>query len=196
MSVNTKKAQVQEIIKCGKQPSYFINRYCRIQHPVKGLVQFDTYDFQDDCVENFLEHRFNIILKSRQLGISTITAAYAAWLALFHKDKQILVIATKRTTAVNFIKKVKVIITKMPKWLMLSNIVANNTQGVEFANGSSVKAIPTSDDAGRSEALSLLIIDEAAFIKNFDDLWAGLYPTLSTGGRTILLSTPKDETRN
>ena len=162
MSVNTKKAQVQEIIKCGKQPSYFINRYCRIQHPVKGLVQFDTYDFQDDCVENFLEHRFNIILKSRQLGISTITAAYAAWLALFHKDKQILVIATKRTTAVNFIKKVKVIITKMPKWLMLSNIVANNTQGVEFANGSSVKAIPTSDDAGRSEALSLLIIDEAA----------------------------------
>ena len=190
MAINTKQAQVQEIIKCGKEPLYFINRYCRIQHPIKGLVQFNTYDFQDDCVQNFLDHRFNIILKSRQLGISTITAAYAAWLALFHKDKQILVIATKRTTAVNFIKKVKVIVSKMPKWLMLSQIVANNTQGLEFGNGSSVKAIPTSDDAGRSEALSLLIIDEAAFIKNFDDLWAGLYPTLSTGGRTILLSTP------
>jgi len=190
MSINTKQAQVQEIIKCGKDPLFFINRYCKIQHPIKGLVPFNTYDFQDDCIKNFLDHRFNIILKSRQLGISTITAAYAAWLALFHKDKQILVIATKRTTAVNFIKKVKVIITKMPKWLMLSEMVTNNTQGVEFANGSSVKAIPTSDDAGRSEALSLLIIDEAAFIKNFDDLWAGLYPTLSTGGRTILLSTP------
>ena len=55
MSINTKKAQVQEIIKCGKEPLYFINRYCRIQHPIKGLVQFDTYNFQDDCIQNFLD---------------------------------------------------------------------------------------------------------------------------------------------
>ena len=47
----------------------------------------------------------------------------------------------------------------------------NNSQALEFNNGSQIKAIPTSDDAGRSEALSLLIVDEAAFVRNFDKLY-------------------------
>ena len=78
----------------------------------------------------------------------------------------------------------------MPNWLLLPQIINNNKQAIEFSNGSTVKAIPTSDDAGRSEALSLLIVDEAAFVRNFDSLWTGLYPTISTGGRAIVLSTP------
>jgi hypothetical protein len=78
----------------------------------------------------------------------------------------------------------------MPNWLLVPIITANNKQQVEFSNGSQIKAVPTSEDAGRSEALSLLIVDEAAFVRNFDELWMGLYPTLSTGGRAILLSTP------
>jgi len=90
----------------------------------------------------------------------------------------------------NFIKKVKVALRGLPNWLILPEIVSNNKQSVEFSNGSTVKAIPTSDDAVRSEALSLLIVDEAAFVRNFDELWTGLYPTLSTGGRAIVLSTP------
>ena len=73
---------------------------------------------------------------------------------------------------------------------MMPDIIGNNKQLVEFSNGSSIKAVPTSDDAGRSEALSLLIVDEAAFVRNFDELWMGLYPTISTGGRAIILSTP------
>jgi hypothetical protein len=186
----TKKKQVNEIIKCGKDPVYFINKYVKIQHPTRGLVAFDTYDFQDDCSRAFVDHRFNIILKSRQLGMSTLTAAYAVWLAAFYKDKNILVIATKLAVAMNFIKKVKVALRSMPKWLMLAEITSNNKQSVEFSNGSVIKAVPTSDDAGRSEALSLLIVDEAAFVRNFDELWMGLYPTLSTGGRSIILSTP------
>ena len=190
VAITNKNTQVKEIVKCGKDPLYFINKYCKIQHPVKGLIPFETYNFQDDCIGDFHKHRLNIVLKARQLGLSTITAAYAAWLALFHRDQQILVIATKRLTAVNFIKKVKILIRHIPKWLILSSMTANNTQGVEFASGSSIKAIPTSDDAGRSEGLSLLIIDEAAFIRNFDELWAGLYPTLSAGGKAIILSTP------
>jgi len=76
-----KNLQVKEIIKCGKDPSYFLKKYIKIQHPTKGLVNFDTYDFQDECLKDFVDHRFNIILKSRQLGISTLSAAYAVWLA-------------------------------------------------------------------------------------------------------------------
>tara|TARA_Y100000310_G_scaffold339011_1_gene430325 strand:+ start:4691 stop:6301 length:1611 start_codon:yes stop_codon:yes gene_type:complete len=185
-----KQRQVREIVKCGKDPAYFFNKYVKIQHPTRGLIPFNTYTFQDDCVKDFVSHRFNIILKSRQLGISTLTAAYAVWLTLFYKDKNILIIATKLAVAQNFIKKVKVALKNIPAWLVLPELVSNNKQSVEFSNGSSIKAIPTSDDAGRSEALSLLIVDEAAFVRNFDELWMGLYPTVSTGGRAIILSTP------
>ena len=186
----TKKGQVTEIIKCGKDPVYFMNKYLKIQHPLRGLIPFKTFPFQDDCVEDFNDNRFNIILKSRQLGLSTLVAAYAVWQACFYKDKNILIIATKLAVAQNFIRKVKTYLKSMPNWLLVPTIVANNKQQVEFSNGSQIKAVPTSEDAGRSEALSLLIVDEAAFVRNFDELWMGLYPTLSTGGRAILLSTP------
>jgi hypothetical protein len=167
-----------------------MNKYVKIQHPTRGTIPFNTYQFQDDCVDAFVQHRYNVVLKSRQLGMSTLGAAYAVWLALFYKDKNVLVIATKLTVAMNFIKKVKVAIKGLPKWLVLPEITGNNKQSIEFSNGSQIKAIPTSDDAGRSEALSLLIVDEAAFVRNFDELWMGLYPTISTGGRAIVLSTP------
>ena len=189
-SLKSKQSQVAEIIKCGKDPVYFMNRYLKIQHPLKGLIPFKTYDFQDDCVKEFNDHRFNIVLKSRQLGLSTLVAAYAVWQACFYKEKNILIIATKLAVAQNFIRKVKTYIKSMPNWLLVPMITANNKQQVEFSNGSQIKAVPTSEDAGRSEALSLLIVDEAAFVRNFDELWMGLYPTLSTGGRAILLSTP------
>ena len=190
MSQPKKSKQIDEIIKCGKDPVYFFNTYVKIQHPVKGLIKFDTFDFQDDCTETFLNERFSIILKSRQLGLSTLVAAYSLWMSIFQKEKNVLVIATKLTVAQNFITKVKTMMRSLPPWLILPELVANNKQLLQFSNGSTIKAIPTSDDAGRSEALSLLIVDEAAFVKNFDELWMGLYPTISTGGRVIILSTP------
>lgn len=185
----TRDEQIKEIVRCGKDPEYFIKTYTKIQHPTRGTIPFDTYQFQDDCVRQFQEHRLNIVLKSRQLGLSTICAAYAVWMAIFQKDKNILVIATKLATAQNFIKKVAVMLQSLPKWLLLPKFEPSKQQ-ITFSNGSQIKAIPTSDDAGRSEALSLLIIDEAAFIRDFDEIWAGLSPTFSTGGRAIILSTP------
>jgi hypothetical protein len=190
MAITNKSRQIKEIIRCGKDPAYFFNSYLKIQHPVRGLIPFNTYSFQDECVDTFLDNRFSIILKSRQLGMSTLVAAYSVWLALFQKDKNILVIATKLSVAQNFISKVKIMVKSLPAWLVLPQIVTNNKQLLEFSHGSSIKAIPTSDDAGRSEALSLLIIDEAAFVKNFDEIWTGIYPTISTGGRVVILSTP------
>jgi hypothetical protein len=166
-----------------------MKNYIKIQHTVRGLIPFETYDFQDDCVKYFEESRFNIVLKSRQLGLSTITAAYAVWFAIFKKDKNILVIATKLSTAMNFIKKVKIMLDGLPKWLLLTKFEPTK-QAIRFDNGSQINAIPTSPDAGRSEALSLLIVDEAAFIRDFEDIWTGLYPTLSTGGKAIIISTP------
>ena len=189
-SSQSRKQQVQEIIKCGKDANYFFETYVKIQHPVRGMIPFQMYDFQKDCVDDFNEHRFNIVLKSRQQGLSTLAAAYSVWMAIFKKEQSILVIATKLKIAQNFIVKVKSMLRSLPKWLILPEMVSNNKQEIVFNTGSQIKAIPTSEDAGRSESLSLLIVDEAAFVRNFDMIWTGIYPTLSTGGRAIILSTP------
>ena len=185
-----KKKRVQEILKCGKEPSYFLNNYARISHPLHGLILFNTYDFQDNLIKEFNDYRFNVILKARQLGISTITAGYIVWMMLFHRDKAILVMATKFATAGNLVKKVKSIMRNIPDWLKIAEISVDNRTSFELSNGSSIKAASTSGDAGRSEALSLLVLDEAAHIEGLEELWTGLYPTLSTGGRCIALSTP------
>ena len=186
----SKKEIVTEIVRSGKDPVYFINNYCRISHPMKGLITFNTYPYQDDLLRDFNDFRFNIILKARQLGISTISAAYCVWFMLFHKEKNILVIATKFSTAGNLVKKVKNIMRNLPDWMKVATVTVDNRTSFELSNGSTIKAASTSGDAGRSEALSLLVIDEAAHIDGLDELWTGLYPTLSTGGRCIALSTP------
>ena len=98
--------------------------------------------------------------------------------------------ATKFSTAANLVKKVKQVMKNLPPWMKVAKITIDNRNSFELSNGSTIKAVGTSADAGRSEALSLLIIDEAAHVEGLDDLWAGLYPTLSTGGRCIALSTP------
>ena len=117
---------VREIVKCGKDSAYFINNYARISHPLKGLIPFKTYSFQDDLLLDFDAHRFNVILKARQLGISTITAAYIVWLLLFYRDKNVLVIATKFQTAANLVKKVKSIMQNVPPWLKIAEIKIDN----------------------------------------------------------------------
>jgi hypothetical protein len=191
MSYSLSKEEIlKEVIRSGKDPVYFINNYAKISHPLKGLIPFNTYDFQTDLIENFNDHRFNIILKARQLGISTITAAYVAWMMMFHRDKNVLVIATKFGTAANLVKKVKAIHRHLPEWMKIASISIDNRTSFELTNGSQIKASSTSSDAGRSEALSLLVIDEAAHVEGLEELWTGLYPTLSTGGRCIALSTP------
>ena len=186
----TKKKILSEIVQCGKDPVYFLNNYAKISHPMHGSIPFRTYDFQDDLLKDFNDHRFNVILKARQLGISTVTAGYVVWMMLFHKDKNVLVMATKFGTAANLVKKVKNIMRNIPDWMQIANISVDNRTSFELSNGSQIKATSTSSDAGRSEALSLLVIDEAAHVEGLDELWTGLYPTLSTGGRCIALSTP------
>lgn len=95
-----RKEQVRaEIVKCGKDPSYFIDTYCKIKHPIRGLIPFKLFDYQTNLVDSYLKNRFNVVLKARQMGVSEITAAYATWLILFHRDKNVLIIATKAETA-------------------------------------------------------------------------------------------------
>ncbi len=187
--IRVKQSEVEEIKKCAKDPIYFINTYCKIRTTDRGTILFKTYPFQNDCIRAFIKHRFNIVLKSRQLGLSTVTAGYSLWKSIFQKDQNILSIATKKSTALTFLNKIKKMIEGLPEFLKFLEINVTKEE-IVFSNGSTIKSIPTSEDAGRSETLSLLVVDEAAFIRNFDVIWTGLYPTLSTGGEAIIISTP------
>jgi hypothetical protein len=178
-----------EYRRCLMEPAHFIKKYCKIQHPIQGNILFNMYPYQETVLDNFMNDRFNVVLKSRQTGISTLTAAYALWLILFHDDKNVLVIATKQDTAKNLVTKVRHMHSFLPVWLR-GKTVEDNKLSLRFGNGSQIKATASSDEAGRSEALSLLIFDEAAFIDKIDSIWAAASLTLATGGNAIAVSTP------
>jgi len=186
---NIKDIIKAEFKKCAASPEYFLKKYSFIQHPIRGRVLFDLYTYQLNAMQDFEENRYNIVLKGRQLGFSTLVAGYALWLMLFHKDKNVLVIATKQDTAKNLVTKVRFMHANLPVWLR-GSMVEDNKLSMRFANGSQIKAVASSKDAGRSEALSLLILDECAFIDNAEIIWTAASSTLSTGGKAILISTP------
>lgn len=178
-----------EYTKCAKDPIYFMSRFCKIQHPKKGKVLFNLYDFQETALQEIVDNRFTVILKSRQLGISTLTAGYALHSMIFNSDYNVLVIATTQDVAKNLVTKVRVMYENLPSWLRAPTD-EHNKLGIRFKNGSQIKAVSSTSSAGRSEALSLLIIDEAAFVPNADEIWTSAQSTLSTGGSAIILSTP------
>jgi hypothetical protein len=189
MSQDIKQIIREEYLKCASNPAHFMRKYCYIQHPQRGRVLFNLYPFQDKVLNLWKDNPYDIILKSRQLGISTLVAGYSLWLMLFHKDKNILCIATKQETAKNMVTKVKFMFENLPSWLKIT-AEENNKLTLRLSNGSQVKAVSAAGDAGRSEAVSLLIIDEAAFIDGIGEIWASAQQTLATGGGAIVLSTP------
>jgi len=184
-----KQALVEEFTRCSQDPIYFMRKYCYIQHPIRGKIKFDLYKFQEESLVQLKENRFNIILKSRQMGISTLTAGYAVWNMVFKEDFNVLVIAIKQDTAKNLITKVRVMHELLPSWLRVGT-EEDNRLSLRLKNGSQVKAVSSAPDAARSEALSLLVIDEAAFIDKVEEIWTAAQQTLATGGNGIMLSTP------
>ncbi len=165
MAKTLKEIIREEYVRCAKDPVYFFKKYCYMQHPHRGKILFNLYDFQEDLMREVDEHRFNVILKSRQLGISTLSAGYSLWLMLFHEDKNVLVIATKQEVAKNLVTKVRFMHENLPSWLR-GQTEEDNKLSLRLKNGSQIKATSAASDAGRSEALSMLIMDEAAFISN------------------------------
>ena len=140
MSKNIKELIREEYVKCAKNPVYFFKKYCYIQHPKRGKILFDLYPFQEDVMGELDKHRYNVILKSRQLGISTLSAGYSLWMMLFHDDKNILVIATKQEVAKNLVTKVRYMHENLPSWLR-GDTEEDNKLSLRLRNGSTIKAI-------------------------------------------------------
>ena len=159
------------------------------------MVKFLLYPFQKAVLYQFMLNRFNIILKFRQAGITELISLYCLWLAMYHPNKKINIISIKDTVAKKVLKKIKFMYKNLPSYLQ--EPIINGRAGefgsvstIEFANGSVIESIPTSDQAGRSESLSLLVIDEAAIVRWASTIWASAFPTLSciSGSYKILLT--------
>ena len=189
MAQDIKKIIAQEYIKCAKDPAYFMRKYCYIQHPTRGRILFNLYPFQEKVLHLFRDNQYSIVLKSRQLGLSTLSSAYSLWLMLFHKDKNVLALATTQATARNLVTKVIFMYEQLPKWLKL-RAVEKNKLSLRLKNGSKIQAKSSNTDSARSEAVSLLLIDEAAFVDNIEETFTAAQQTLATGGQCFALSTP------
>lgn len=188
-SVNLRDVIKEEYKKCLSDPIYFMTKYVKIQHPHRGTIAFELYPFQRDTLQTFCDNRFNLVLKSRQMGITTLVSAYSLWLMIFHSDKNVLIISIKQEVSKEIITKVRFANDHLPSWLKVP-AAEDNRLSLRLKNGSAIKATSSSGDAGRSMALSLLVLDEAAFIDNAPDIWTSAQSTLSTGGNAIILSTP------
>lgn len=177
------------------QDVFLFSTFCWVINPVLGRVKFDLYPYQKSVLYQFLKERFNIILKFRQAGITELIAMYCLWLTMYHPNKKVNIISIKDTVAKKVLKKIKFMYKNLP-WYLQTPIINGRTgeygsaSTMEFSNGSIIESIPTSDQAGRSESLSLLVIDEAAIVRWASTIWASAFPTLSTGGSAIVNSTP------
>ena len=184
-----KEVMKYELAKSASDPIHFFKKYCYISHPQRGKILFNLYPFQEKTLRHIGDNPYTIILKSRQLGISTLSAGYSLWLMLFHSDKTVLALATTQATARNLVQKVQFMYENLPSWMRVPTI-ENNRLSLKLKNGSRILAKSSSPDAARSEAVSLLVIDEAAFVENVAETWASAQQTLATGGGAIVLSTP------
>lgn len=187
--------ELNEWLRCRADPRYFINKYCYIYGSVDaGKIRFRTYKFQDYVILNLKEYRLNVIKKPRQMGITWLACAMGLWLTNFYSYKNVVIISIKEDNAIRFLYRIKFIYKNLPMFLRseITNGKRNDfgtKTAIEFSNASRLWSIPSSEDAGRSESVSWLIIDEAAFIQHMEHIWAAAYPTLSTGGSMLLLST-------
>jgi hypothetical protein len=183
-----KEVAKNEILKCAEDPIYFLKKYVYIQTS-KGRTLFAPYQFQDKLFYLLNKHDRTIILKSRQLGITTLCAAYALWLMVFKKDQSILALAPTQEKAKNIVDKVRFAYSELPSWLKIA-ASEDNKLSLVLNNGSKIKAASGASESARGYTANVLILDEAAFIENAEELWGSAQQTLATGGRAILLSTP------
>lgn len=183
--------QVKELMKCGQDPLYFAEKYFFVVHPVKGKQKINLYPFQKRMIKTFKDNQKTVVLSARQIGKTTCSSIFLLWYAIFNEDKFIAILANKQKTAVSIVNDIKIAYENLPDW-MKPGVEEYNNLTIKFENGTEVQAAATSPDALRGQSVSLLFLDEFAFVPEnmAEDFWRSNYPTLSTGGAVIIVSTP------
>ena len=189
--------QLDKFIKCADPvtgPEYFLKKYLFIQHPVAGKLRYKAYPFQHTLVKSYHENRFSINLLSRQMGKTTTAAGYLLWYAMFVPDSVILVAAHKHAGAQEIMQRVRYGYELCPDYIR-AGVTNYNRGSIEFENGSRIVSQATTETTGRGMSITLLYCDEFAFVRNniAREFWTSISPTLATGGKAIITSTPNSD---
>ena len=175
-------------------PMYFMRTFMRIQHPTKGGIDFEPFDYQQELVENYNKFRFSINMLGRQMGKTTVAAGYLLWYAMFKPDSTILVAAHKQQGASEIMQRIRYAYESCPDYIR-AGVVEYNKGSLTFDNGSRIVSATTTENTGRGMSLTLIYLDEFAFVRNTmaKEFWTSLSPTLATGGKCIITSTPNSD---
>jgi hypothetical protein len=191
--------QEDEILRCAMNPIYFIETYLTIFDQTQGvsgtIVPFKLFDFQKDLIKSYQNHRFVVANKYRQAGVSTTTCAYIAWYIMFNRNRQVAIVADKLETATGeLMSDVVDFIDSCPAWLRPKtgrNTEKNlkDTQKLKiYDNDSKLGAFASKSLRGYTP--TLLFWDETAWAEKGNEFWTAALPSLVTGGRAIMVSTP------
>ena len=193
VQIDFTKKQVQEIIRCAKDPEYFLREYIKVISLDDGIVPFHPYPFQQKLVESFHNRRFTICKLPRQSGKSVTVTAYLIHQAIFRDNINIAILANKRETSFELMAKLQTSYENLPKWLQ-QGVIAWNKGSIELENGSRITASSTSSSAVRGFSYNIVMLDEFAFVPTniAEEFFSSVYPTISSGKSTkvIIVSTP------
>lgn len=172
---------------------YFCRNYVFIQHPERGAILFDLRPMQVDIMETWMQERYSIVLKARQIGWSTLVAVYSLWLTFFWEDKSIVMLSSTEKDAIKLLAKANYAYKRLPEWLRERGPkrLTNNVQDITFDNGSAIDSLPSKEDPARGRTVTLVVVDEWASLDNPEEAWASIEPITDIGGRCIGLSTAK-----
>lgn len=188
---------IQELASCqdhSNGPHFFLENFFYIQHPVKGKLKYEPFEYQKRLIDSYHNHRFNVNLLPRQTGKTTTAAGYLLWYAMFVPDSTILIAAHKYTGAQEIMQRIRYAYELCPDHIRCG-VNSYNKQSLEFDNGSRIVAQTTTETTGRGMSLSLLYADEFAFVAPniASEFWTSISPTLATGGKAIITSTPNSD---
>lgn len=176
-------------------PMYFCENFLKIQHPVHGDVKFDPYGYQRKLLDAYNNYKYTIAMLPRQSGKTTCASGYLLWYAMFVPNSNILIAAHKYDGAKDIMDRFRYGYENLPDFIR-AGCYTYNKQTIEFDNGSRVHATTTTENTGRGKSLSLIYCDELAFVQppeKAKEFWTALSPTLSTGGKCIITSTPNSD---
>lgn len=179
---------VQEYIKCANDPAYFAEKYIKIVHVDHGLIPIVLYPFQKDIIERITDHRRVAVNTSRQAGKTTTAVCIILHYVLFNDHKTVALLANKGDAAREILDRIKIAYEALPKW-MQQGVVEWNKGSVEFENGCKIIAAATSSSNIRGKSISFLYIDETAFVEGWDEFFASVFPTITSGKTTKILFT-------
>ena len=188
------KEQLDEYIKCAKDPVYFCSKYVKVKTLDKGIMPFKLYDYQEKFVQTIHDNRFVISKWPRQSGKSTSVIGYITHYVTFNQSVNVAILANKLKTAKDeLFAKLQMAYENLPHFLQ-QGVVEWNKTSFKLENGSRVVCDATSSSAIRGGSYNLLLLDEYAFLPSHiaEEFYSSTYPTISAGLTTklIIVSTP------